>query len=34
MILTLADSGTKEFGIHGPQKLLKCFVGFKNFLKR
>eukprot|EP00833_Pecoramyces_ruminatium_P003271 jgi/Orpsp1_1/1177303/evm.model.c7180000060885.1 len=33
MVLTLADSGTKEFGIHGPRNLLKCFVGTRNFLQ-
>jgi ribonuclease BN (tRNA processing enzyme) len=34
MVLTLADAGTKEFGIHGPQNLIKCFVGSRNFLQR
>jgi len=34
MVLTLADSGAKEFGIHGPRNLLKCFVGSRNFLQR
>ncbi|ORX60973.1 hypothetical protein BCR36DRAFT_341049 [Piromyces finnis] len=34
MVLTLADSGTKEFGVHGPRNLLKCFVGSRNFLQR
>jgi len=34
MVLTLADSGTKEFGVHGPRNLMKCFVGSRNFLQR